>query len=65
MESAPIFILKLYTLTKFLKFTNKPPTNQHYPISCQSGANVVLTRESPDGTYLTYFPFGAIIKVAK
>ena len=27
-------------------------------ISCQSGANVALTRESPDGTYLTYFPFG-------
>ncbi|MBQ5737720.1 MAG: hypothetical protein IIV55_01575 [Alistipes sp.] len=32
-------------------------------ISCQSGANVVLTRESPDGTYMTYFPFGLLIEV--
>jgi hypothetical protein len=29
-------------------------------ISCQSGANVAMTRESPDGTYYTYFPFGLL-----
>ena len=33
-------------------------------ISCQSGAAVALTRESPDGTYLTYFPFGLLTEAS-
>ena len=36
-----------------------------YLISCQSGASVALTRESPDGTYSVYFPFGLWTEAAQ
>ena len=39
------------------------PYHNKETISCQSGANVVLTRESPDGTYCAYFPFGLSTEV--
>ena len=33
------------------------------PISCQKGCRCVLDKEiAPDGTYLAYFPFGAMIE---
>ena len=36
---------------------------QHSPISWEKGCRCVLDKEiAPDGTYITYFPFGAMIE---
>ena len=41
VRALPTFIPKL------LKLPNKPPTNQHYPIYCQSGANLSPIKRLP------------------
>ena len=33
--------------------------------SCQSGANVALTRKMADGTYYAYFPFAILTEASQ
>ena len=47
------------------KERNLLPPSQHNPISCQSGANLALTRVRADGTYYAYFPFALTTEASK
>ena len=43
-RALPIFIFKLSTLTKLLKFPNKTPFRLHDQISCQKGLDVAYRK---------------------
>ena len=54
----------LHSLNSLNSLINLHPVSTP-PISCQSGANVALTRESLDGTYRVYFPFRLLTEASQ